>query len=160
LPCSGNLELSAKCFQQLILKDQNHPAALVNYAALLLGKYASVVAGIFIALVLCSQFLWDITFLSHIFLNRCRLFHSIVLTFCYIILLMPGPGASASEGAMADQIMAAKVAKECLLAAIKADSKSAHLWANLAYAFSVSGDHRSSSKCLEKVLMAPCYSHL
>jgi len=50
LPCSGNLELSAKCFQQLILKDQNHPAALVNYAALLLSKYASVVAGTFIAL--------------------------------------------------------------------------------------------------------------
>lgn len=45
LPCSGNLELSAKCFQELILKDQNHPAALVNYAALLLCKYASVVAG-------------------------------------------------------------------------------------------------------------------
>lgn len=45
LPCSGNLELSAKCFQELILKDQNHPVALVNYAALLLCKYASVVAG-------------------------------------------------------------------------------------------------------------------
>ncbi|TKY73596.1 Tetratricopeptide repeat protein 37 [Spatholobus suberectus] len=101
----GNLELSAKCFQKLILKDQNHPAALVNYAALLLCKYASVVAG---------------------------------------------PGASAAEGAMADQITAANVAKECLLAAIKADSKSAHVWANLAYAFSISGDHRSSSKCLEK----------
>lgn len=42
---SGNLELSAKCFQELILKDQNHPAALVNYAAILLCKYGSVVAG-------------------------------------------------------------------------------------------------------------------
>ncbi|KAG4389890.1 hypothetical protein GLYMA_06G174300v4 [Glycine max] len=101
----GNLELSAKCFQELILKDQNHPAALVNYAALLLCKYASVVAG---------------------------------------------PGASAAEGAMTDQIMSANVAKECLLAAVKADSKSAHVWANLACAFSISGDHRSSSKCLEK----------
>ncbi|KAH1255041.1 Tetratricopeptide repeat protein 37 [Glycine max] len=101
----GNLELSAKCFQELILKDQNHPAALVNYAALLLCKYASVVAG---------------------------------------------PGAIAAEGALTDQIMAANVAKECLLAAVKADSKSAHVWANLAYAFSISGDHRSSSKCLEK----------
>ncbi|PSS07717.1 UDP-N-acetylglucosamine--peptide N-acetylglucosaminyltransferase SEC [Actinidia chinensis var. chinensis] len=42
---SGNLELSAKCFQDLILKDQNHPAALVNYAAVLLCKYGSIVAG-------------------------------------------------------------------------------------------------------------------
>jgi tetratricopeptide (TPR) repeat protein len=111
----GNLESSAKCFQELILKDQNHPAALVNYAALLLCKYASVVAG---------------------------------------------AGANAAEGALAEQSKAANVAKECLLAAIKADGKSAHIWANLAYAFSISGDHRSSSKCLEKVLMASCYSHL
>ncbi|KAK2388981.1 hypothetical protein P8452_26801 [Trifolium repens] len=101
----GNLESSAKCFQELILKDQNHPAALVNYAALLLCKYASVVAG---------------------------------------------AGANAAEGALAEQSKAANVAKECLLAAIKADGKSAHIWANLAYAFSISGDHRSSSKCLEK----------
>ncbi|CAL0305146.1 unnamed protein product [Lupinus luteus] len=101
----GNLDFSAKCFQELILKDQNHPAALVNYASLLLCKYASVVAG---------------------------------------------AGASAAEGASADQVTAANVAKECLLAAVKADSKSAHIWANLAYAFSISGDHRSSSKCLEK----------
>ncbi|CAJ2644476.1 unnamed protein product [Trifolium pratense] len=101
----GNLESSAKCFQELILKDQNHPAALVNYAALLLCKYASVVAG---------------------------------------------AGANAAEGALAEQSKAANVAKECLLAAIKADGKSAHIWANLAYAFSISGDHRSSSRCLEK----------
>jgi len=54
------LELSAKCFQQLILKDQNHPAALVNYAAVLLSKYASVVAGTFIPLWLCALNLWAI----------------------------------------------------------------------------------------------------
>ncbi|CAA6659629.1 unnamed protein product [Spirodela intermedia] len=42
---SGNLELSAKCFQELVLKDQNHPAALVNYAAMLLCKYGSIVSG-------------------------------------------------------------------------------------------------------------------
>nr|DAD45105.1 TPA_asm: hypothetical protein HUJ06_003335 [Nelumbo nucifera] len=42
---SGSLELSMKCFQDLILKDQNHPAALINYASLLLCKYGSVVAG-------------------------------------------------------------------------------------------------------------------
>ena len=45
LPYSGSLDLSEKCFQELILKDQNHPAALINYAALLLCKYGSVVAG-------------------------------------------------------------------------------------------------------------------
>lgn len=44
--CSGYLELSEKCLQDLVLKDQNHPAALVNYAALLLIKYGSVIAGI------------------------------------------------------------------------------------------------------------------
>lgn len=39
------MEQPAKCFQDLILKDQNHPAALINYAALLLCKYGSVLAG-------------------------------------------------------------------------------------------------------------------
>lgn len=39
------MELSEKCFQELILKDQNHPAALINYAALLLCKYGSTVVG-------------------------------------------------------------------------------------------------------------------
>ncbi|KAA8542184.1 hypothetical protein F0562_023336 [Nyssa sinensis] len=102
---SGNLELSAKCFQDLILKDQNHPAALINYAALLLCKYGSVVAG---------------------------------------------AGAHAGEGAPANQITAANVAKECLLAAVKVDPKSAHIWANLANAYYMTGDHRSFGKCLEK----------
>jgi hypothetical protein len=68
---------------------------------------------------------------------------------------IPGAGANAAEGASAEQSMAANVAKECLLAAIKADGKSAHIWANLAYAFAITGNHRISSKCLEKVLMAP-----
>lgn len=43
------------------------------------------------------------------------------------------------------------VAKECLLAALKLDPKAAHAWANLANAYFVTGDHRSSAKCLEKV---------
>ncbi|KAK9113562.1 hypothetical protein Syun_020359 [Stephania yunnanensis] len=42
---NDNLDLSTKCFQDLILKDQNHPAALVNYAALLLCGYGSFIAG-------------------------------------------------------------------------------------------------------------------
>lgn len=102
---SGNLELSEKCFQELILKDQNHPAALINYAALLLCKHGSVVAG---------------------------------------------AGANGGECASADQITAVNVAKECLLASLKADPRAAHLWANLANAYYLIGDHRSSSKCLEK----------
>ncbi|KAI4965795.1 hypothetical protein ZWY2020_048178 [Hordeum vulgare] len=42
---SGDLELSTKCFQELVLKDQSHPAALMNYGALLLCKYGSLAAG-------------------------------------------------------------------------------------------------------------------
>ncbi|XP_052182443.1 uncharacterized protein LOC127795053 isoform X2 [Diospyros lotus] len=102
---SGNLELSAKCFQNLVLKDQNHPAALVNYAAVLLCKYGAVIAG---------------------------------------------AGANAGEGASLDEITAANVAKECLLAAVKLDPKAAHLWANLANTYYMTGDHKSSSRCLEK----------
>ncbi|OMP10384.1 Tetratricopeptide TPR-1 [Corchorus olitorius] len=102
---SGNLELSARYFQDLIMKDQNHPAALMNYAAILLCKCGSVVAG---------------------------------------------AGANASEGASGDQVAAVNVAKECLLAALKSDPKAAHTWANLANAYFLLGDHRSSSKCLEK----------
>lgn len=45
------------------------------------------------------------------------------------------------------------VAKECLLATLKVDPKAAHAWANLANVYFVTGDHRSSAKCLEKVLM-------
>ena len=49
--CSGDLELSAKCFQDLVLKDHNHPAALINYAAELLCKHSSTVAGLFLILL-------------------------------------------------------------------------------------------------------------
>ncbi|GMJ00089.1 hypothetical protein like AT5G63200 [Hibiscus trionum] len=101
---SGNLVLSAKYLQDLIVKDQNHPAALMNYAAILLCKYGSIVAG---------------------------------------------AGANAS-GASSDQFAAINVSKECLLAAVKSDPKAAHTWANLANAYYLIGDHRSSSKCLEK----------
>ncbi|XP_024969434.1 probable UDP-N-acetylglucosamine--peptide N-acetylglucosaminyltransferase SPINDLY isoform X2 [Cynara cardunculus var. scolymus] len=102
---NGNLELSAKCFQDLILKDQNHPSVFINYAALLLCKYGSVVAG---------------------------------------------AGANADDGACEDRVTAVNVAKECLLAAAKADPKAAHVWTNLANAYYMAGDHRNSGKCLEK----------
>ncbi|KAL8123378.1 uncharacterized protein LOC141717625 isoform X2 [Apium graveolens] len=94
---SGDLELAGKCFQEVILKDQNHPASLINYAAF----------------ILCA-------------------------------------GASADNGASRDQVTAVNVAKECLLAAVKADPKAAHIWTNLANAYYITGDYRSSSKCLEK----------
>ncbi|KAJ8649144.1 hypothetical protein MRB53_002167 [Persea americana] len=102
---SGNLELSAKCFQDLILKDQNHPAALINFAAFLLCKYGSVI---------------------------------------------PGAGTNAAKEFSASQFVAANVAKDCLEAAVKADSKSGYIWVNLANAYSMVGDNRSAAKCLEK----------
>ncbi|XP_030458213.2 probable UDP-N-acetylglucosamine--peptide N-acetylglucosaminyltransferase SEC [Syzygium oleosum] len=102
---SGKMEQSAKCFQELILKDQNHPAALMNYAALLLCKYGAVV---------------------------------------------PGAGANAGVGALVDQLTAVNLAKECLLTALKSDPKASHIWINLADAYYTIGDHRNSSKCLEK----------
>ncbi|KAI4368118.1 hypothetical protein MLD38_016713 [Melastoma candidum] len=102
---SGNIEESTKCFQELILKDQNHPAALVNYAALLLCKYGSSI---------------------------------------------PGPGAQAAETACHDKISAINMAKECLLTALKSDPKAPHIWTNLADAYFMLGDHRNSSRCLEK----------
>ncbi|KAK6148233.1 hypothetical protein DH2020_019145 [Rehmannia glutinosa] len=101
----GYLEHSEKCLQDLILKDQNHPAALINYAALLLCRYGSVIAG---------------------------------------------AGASADARGSADQVVAADVAKECLLAAAKAEPRAAHIWTNLANAYYLIGDHRTSGKCLEK----------
>ncbi|KAI5665016.1 hypothetical protein M9H77_24339 [Catharanthus roseus] len=104
---SGNLELSLKYFQELVLKDQKHPSALINYAALLLCKHGSVIAG-------------------------------------------AGSNSDDGVGASTDQVEAANVAKECLLAAIKADPRAAHLWSNLANAYFLVGDHRNASKCLEK----------
>lgn len=56
-----------------------------------------------------------------------------------------------------DQVDAADVAKECLLAAVKADPKVAHLWSNLANAYFLMGDYRNACKCLEKVVFITCY---
>nr|XP_027123893.1 UDP-N-acetylglucosamine--peptide N-acetylglucosaminyltransferase 110 kDa subunit-like [Coffea arabica] len=105
---SGNMELSEKCLQDLILKDQNHPSAFINYAALLLCRYGSLISG---------------------------------------------AGAGANDGgASEEQVTAANVAKECLLAAVKSDPRAAHLWSNLSNAYFLMGDHRSASKCLEKAV--------
>lgn len=102
---SGNLELAAIFSQDLVLKDQNHPAALTNYAASLMCKDGSIVAG---------------------------------------------AGAKAGEGPPRHQVEAANVAKQCLLAAVKAYSKTADVWLNLASAYDIAGDYRSAGKCLEK----------
>ncbi|KAL8041797.1 hypothetical protein ABFX02_09G007300 [Erythranthe guttata] len=101
----GHFELSEKCLQELVLKDQNHPAALINYSALLLCRYGSVIAGV---------------------------------------------GANSDAQTSADQFASVNVAKECLLAAVKADPRAAHIWTNLANAYYLIGDHRTSGKCLEK----------
>ncbi|EYU22249.1 hypothetical protein MIMGU_mgv1a0049472mg, partial [Erythranthe guttata] len=101
----GQFELSEKCLQELVLKDQNHPAALINYSALLLCRYGSVIAG---------------------------------------------AGANSDAQTSADQFASVNVAKECLLAAVKADPRAAHIWTNLANAYYLVGDHRTSGKCLEK----------
>lgn len=68
--------------------------------------------------------------------------------------LMSGAGANGGAGASEDQKAPMNVAKECLLAALRSDPKSAHTWVNLANSYYMMGDHRSSSKCLEKVLLA------
>ena len=70
--CSGNMELSEKCFQELILKDQNHPAALINYAAFLLCKYGSTVVG------MCLR--WFVCLLENLLMKRTLL--SFSLLFC------------------------------------------------------------------------------
>ncbi|KAL8159218.1 hypothetical protein V2J09_000755 [Rumex salicifolius] len=101
---SGDFEAALKCLQELLLKDQSHPSAFMNYSAVILSKYGSVIAG---------------------------------------------AGASAAED-VSEQILAANVAKDLLLAGVEADPKASHIWANLANAFCIIGDHRSSGKCLEK----------
>ncbi|PHT44934.1 hypothetical protein CQW23_14092 [Capsicum baccatum] len=64
--------------------------------------------------------------------------------------MSPSPAPSGPPGYnIPDQITATNVAKECLLEALKADSKVAHIWTNLANAYYLMSDHRSSAKCLE-----------
>lgn len=109
------------------MKDPNHPGALVNFAALMLCKYGSVVAGM-ITLVF-----------NHLNFLKCFKRH------------VTGAGANADGVALCDQVAAANVAKECLLAATNADPKAAHIWTNLANAYYLTGDHKSSGRCLEKV---------
>lgn len=62
-----------------------------------------------------------------------------------------GAGANAGKESSPSQIVAANVAKDCLAAAVKADSKSGCIWVNLADAYSMVGDYRSAAKCLEQV---------
>ncbi|KAL5232378.1 hypothetical protein ABZP36_031154 [Zizania latifolia] len=99
---SGNLELAAKCFQEFVLKD-HHPAALVNYAALLPFKYGSLAAG-----------------------------------------------GNVSAGSYLHQKEGLAVAKECLLAAVKANPTTTSVWVNLANAYYIAGEHKNSKRCLKQ----------
>lgn len=82
---SGNLELSAKCFQDLILKDQNHPAALINFAAFLLCKYGSVIPGMswFSNLIIWFRSLLFVSFVPS--WNFCK---EIVTSFILLLICM------------------------------------------------------------------------
>ncbi|XP_022885353.1 uncharacterized protein LOC111401720 isoform X3 [Olea europaea var. sylvestris] len=155
---SGNVELSEKCFQDLVLKEQNHPAALINYAAALLCRYGSVVADLSPSITVfmtafgrigaAFRLISDATSFS-IASGDCVIL-AILWLKCSIALSSAGAGANAEEGTSADQVAAANVAKECLLAAAKADPRAAHIWTNLANAYYLTGDHRTPGKCLEK----------
>lgn len=70
---------------------------------------------------------------------------------CCSFTKFSGAGCNAGEGASLDQATAINVAKECLLAALKTDPKSSHMWANLADAYYMTSDHKNATKCLEKV---------
>ncbi|XP_078173752.1 tetratricopeptide repeat (TPR)-containing protein isoform X1 [Carex rostrata] len=102
---SGKFDLALRCFQDLVLRDQSHPASLLNYATCLLYKHGSVTAG---------------------------------------------PGAFAGEGHHSNQVEGINVAKECLLAAVKAEPKAAQLWVNLANAYYLAGEHTNAKSCLEQ----------
>lgn len=81
---SGNLELSEKCFQELILKDQNHPAALINYAALLLCRYGSVVAGMLLMKLTSFMNSFHLLFLQYLLCKFLRWW--ILVNFCRMLL--------------------------------------------------------------------------
>lgn len=62
-----------------------------------------------------------------------------------------GPGAFAGEGSYSNHVEGINVAKECLLAAVKAEPKSAQLWVNLANAYYLAAEHTNAKSCLEQV---------
>lgn len=73
-----------------------------------------------------------------------------------IILLCIGAGANDDAQTSTDHAKAVCIAKDCLLAGAKSDPRAAHIWTNLANAYNLIGDHRTSGKCLEKVYFAHC----
>lgn len=85
-------------------------------------------------------------------MNMCHLMFSLAsLIVCKEVIKFAGAGTNAAKEFSASQFVAANVAKDCLEAAVKADSKSGYIWMNLANACSMVGDYRSAAKCLEKV---------
>ena len=75
----------------------------------------------------------------------------VAFDFCLIHCYNSGAGGNVSAGPYLHQKEALAVAKECLLAAVKADPKAASVWVNLANAYYMAGEHRNSKKCLEQV---------
>jgi tetratricopeptide (TPR) repeat protein len=71
--------------------------------------------------------------------------------FLFLVHEETGPGAFAGEGSHSNQVEGINVAKECLLAAVKAEPKSAQLWVNLANAYYLAGEHTNAKSCLEQV---------
>lgn len=76
------------------------------------------------------------------------------------VIEFAGAGTNAAKEFSSSQFVAANVAKDCLEAAVKADSKSGYIWVNLANAYSMVGDYRSAAKCLEKVPTSPLISDI
>ncbi|CAL1405287.1 unnamed protein product [Linum trigynum] len=136
---SGRLQNAVSVFSALLAADPNNIDCLANLGiACLQSGDLELSAKCFQDLILKDQ--------NHpaAFIN----YAAILL--CKYGSVVAGAGSRAGEGASVDQFEAANVAKECLLASLKLDPKAAHVWANLANAYYMTGDHKSSSKCLEK----------
>ncbi|CAN1291498.1 Probable UDP-N-acetylglucosamine--peptide N-acetylglucosaminyltransferase SEC [Linum perenne] len=136
---SGRFQNAISVFSSLLAADPNNFDCLANLGiAYLQSGDLELSAKCFQDLVLKDQ--------NH----PAALVNYAVILLCKYGSVMAGAGAHAGDGASVDQFEAAHVAKECLLASLKLDPKAAHAWANLANAYYMTGDHKSSSKCLEK----------
>ncbi|WCJ36188.1 tetratricopeptide repeat (TPR)-containing protein [Euphorbia peplus] len=136
---SGRLQSAITVWSSLLAVDPNNYDCLGNLGiAYLQSGNLDLSAKCFQDLILKDQ--------NH----PAALVNYAVVLLCKYGSAIAGAGANADESASADQVEAINVAKECLLAALKVDPKASHTWANLANAYYLSGDHKSSSKCLEK----------
>ncbi|KAK1564986.1 hypothetical protein Q3G72_016269 [Acer saccharum] len=136
---TGRLQSSISVLSSLLAMDPNNFDCLANLGlAYLQSGDLELSAKCFQDLILRDQ--------NH----PAALVDYAALLLCKHGSVVAGAGANAGESACADQLVAFDVAKECLLGALKVDPKAAHTWVNLANAYHVTGDYRSSGKCLEK----------